>query len=86
MGLDTVELIMAVEAEFGLDIPNAEASRLATVGDIYRYVAAWLGEAPAEPPAGALWERVCHVIERDTGVARRRLRPEAHIVRDLGLD
>jgi hypothetical protein len=38
MGLDIVELIMAVEDEFDLEIPNEDAERLRTVGDIYWYV------------------------------------------------
>ena len=31
--LDTVELIMELEEEFGLEIPDEEAEKLATVGD-----------------------------------------------------
>ena len=32
--LDTVELIMELEEEFGLEIPDEEAEKLATVGDL----------------------------------------------------
>jgi acyl carrier protein len=32
MGLDTVELIIRVEEHFGIEIPNAEAAKLETVG------------------------------------------------------
>lgn len=86
MGLDTIELLLAIEAAFGIRIPNADAERLGTVGDVYRYVAARRGEPAVEPPAGVLWEQVLDVIEQHTGLDRRRLRPEAHIVRDLDLD
>ena len=36
--LDTVELVMALEEEFGSEIPDDEAEKLATVGDVNRYI------------------------------------------------
>ena len=36
--LDTVELVMALEEEFGLEIPDEEAEKIATVGDAVKYV------------------------------------------------
>ncbi len=36
--LDQVELVMALEEEFGTDIPDDEAEKLATVGDAIKYV------------------------------------------------
>ena len=36
--LDTVELIMELEEEFGLEIPDEEAEKLATVGDAVTYI------------------------------------------------
>jgi len=36
--LDTVELVMALEEEFGVEIPDEEAEKLATVGDALRYI------------------------------------------------
>ncbi len=36
--LDTVELVMALEEEFGIEIPDEEAEKLATVGDAMRYI------------------------------------------------
>jgi len=38
--LDQVELIMALEEEFGTDIPDDEAEKLATVQDAITYVEA----------------------------------------------
>lgn len=37
--LDVVELIMAVEEEFDIEIPDEDAENLATVGQIIAYVA-----------------------------------------------
>ena len=36
--LDVVELIMSVEDEFGLSIPDEDAAELATVGKIVEYI------------------------------------------------
>ncbi len=36
--LDTVELVMALEEEFGVEIPDEEAEKLMTVGDALRYI------------------------------------------------
>ena len=36
--LDTVELVMAFEAEFGLDIPDEDAEKMRTVGDAVGYL------------------------------------------------
>lgn len=36
--LDTVELVMAFEEEFGIEVPDEDAEKLQTVGDVLRYV------------------------------------------------
>jgi acyl carrier protein len=36
--LDTVELVMALEEEFGQEIPDEEAEKLQSVGDVIRYI------------------------------------------------
>ncbi|MGE4497671.1 acyl carrier protein [Geovibrio ferrireducens] len=36
--LDTVELIMAFEEEFDLEIPDEEAEKIKTVGDAISYI------------------------------------------------
>jgi len=36
--LDTVELVMALEEEFGQEIPDEEAEKLQSVGDGIKYV------------------------------------------------
>ncbi|WP_097025527.1 acyl carrier protein [Clostridium peptidivorans] len=38
--LDIVELIMALETEFDLEIPDEEAESINTVGDIVEYIKA----------------------------------------------
>jgi len=36
--LDTVELIMELEKEFGLSIPDEEAEKISTVGDAIKHL------------------------------------------------
>lgn len=36
--LDAVELVMAVEEEFGIEVPDEEAEKLRSVGDIVSHV------------------------------------------------
>jgi acyl carrier protein len=38
--LDTVELVMALEEEFDLEIPDEEAEKIKTVGDAINYIKA----------------------------------------------
>ena len=36
--LDIVELVMALEEEFGNEIPDEQAEKLLTVGDVVKYI------------------------------------------------
>ena len=42
--LDTVELVMAFEKEFDIDIPDEEAEKLRTVGDAMKYLHEKIGK------------------------------------------
>jgi acyl carrier protein len=36
--LDTVELVMALEEEFGIEIPDEDAEKMSKVGDAIKYI------------------------------------------------
>jgi len=36
--LDTVELVMALEEEFGIEIPDEDAEKMSSVGEAIRYI------------------------------------------------
>ncbi len=40
--LDTLELVMALEEEFGIEIPDEDAENIVTVGDAIKYIQAKL--------------------------------------------
>ncbi len=42
--LDTVELVMALEEEFGLEIPDEEAEKIGSVNDAVNYIGSHLTE------------------------------------------
>ena len=36
--LDTVELVMALDVEFGIEVPDEQAEKLQSVGDVIKYI------------------------------------------------
>jgi len=38
--LDLVELVMALEEEFGIEVPDSDAENIRTLGDIMTYIEA----------------------------------------------
>lgn len=60
--LDTVEVVMAFEEEFSVEIPDAEADKILSVADAVAYLSAhpqarahWAGETGATPPHSRSW-------------------------------
>ena len=83
MGLDSVQLIMDVEAKFGFDISDADAGKIRSVGDLHEYI---LAHAQPRPDPEAAWAWLVETIEEEFGIPRKRIVPEAWIVRDLGIE
>ena len=42
--LDTVELVMAFEEEFGIEVPDEEAEKLTSVGEVTKYITEKTGD------------------------------------------
>jgi hypothetical protein len=77
MGLDAVELVMAVEEKFGVSITDEEATKAVTVGDLKQIVKTKLDITDAD---GCLTQRAFHLIRKkataEFGVSRRNLKPD----------
>jgi hypothetical protein len=85
LGLDSVELVFAIEAAFDVQVTDAEASQLRTLGDIHHLLVAKLVLTGAAVDQRALWEQLCQVIVKNQGISRERLVATAEIRRDLGI-
>ena len=87
MGLDTVELVMAVEEEFAIEIPNAEAGSMERVGDMNAFVVRTLRErAESVVDDAHVWVRLREIIVEQLGVRPEEVTPTAHFIRDLRAD
>lgn len=79
MGLDTVELVMEVEEEFDVTVPDDGAETIRTVGDLYYWLVDRLGTpGVAGPcPSAAAFYRLRRVLIRQRAIPRDAIRPEA---------
>jgi len=86
MGLDTVELVMAVEEEFDLEIPDAAAEKMFSVGDMHAYLESELKRLGRESDSAAILERMRAIIVRQLGVSTDVVVPTATFAKDLNAD
>ena len=87
MGLDTVELVMAVETHFDLEIPDSEAQKMLTVGDLHAFLLVELrrlGRANTDPIV--VYDELRTIVVKQLGVKPSAVVPEARFVKDLGAD
>lgn len=87
MGLDTVELVFAVEREFDIEIPDAAAEKLATVGALHDFVVAELARLErADVSREIVFESLRKLICSQLGVTPDAAVPGARFVEDLHAD
>lgn len=90
MGLESVELVLAVEREFEIAIPDAVIEKLITVGDFYDAVYAEINRQRPELIAGpdfkeALWARIAQLsAELGYRVTPEQITRESRFSEDLG--
>jgi acyl carrier protein len=77
LGLDTVELVLALEEEFGLQIPDDAATRLTTPGEVADYLCTRLRMHSDDPcPSQRGFYQLRKAITRRWGRARAEIRPD----------
>jgi acyl carrier protein len=86
MGLDAVELVMAVEEEFKIQIPDHTAAHFFTVGDLRNYVIEQLRARGDSPVEAEVWEKLREIVVEQLGVGPEQVVPAASFVEDLGMD
>ena len=88
LGLDSVELVIAIEEEFGLTISDDEAAAMHTVGDVYYFVidrlAGKCGHA-SEDDEDSVWERVKKIVVLQLRVKPDKVMKNSNFVKDLGM-
>lgn len=87
MGLDTVELVYAVEAHFDVRIPNEQAAQMETVGKLLFWLRQELDRlGRTEWNDEALFKELRQVIHRQTSIPIEDIAPEARFVKDLRMN
>jgi acyl carrier protein len=87
MGLDTVELVMRVESDFNVEIPDDVASTLEAVGMLHLWLVAELERVSGQPQNSVLvYEKLKALIIDQTRVKPHLVTPVARFVKDLKLD
>ncbi len=79
-GLDLVELVMAIEEEFGLDIPNEAAEKLTTVGEVYEYLRTRLDKTDSEECLSQkIFYKLRRAIVSNFQVNRQAISPDTQV-------
>ena len=86
MGLDSVELIMAIEDEFGVTVPTENAPQLAVLGEMHAFIIRELQQQGKSPDESQVWERLQTMVVEQLGVRPEEVTSEANLFKDLGAD
>jgi acyl carrier protein len=79
MGLDTVELVLAIEEEFGVPIDDNDAAELTTPGQVTDYLFARLDRARNTCSSQARFYRLRRALVATLGVRREEIRVDTRI-------
>lgn len=86
-GLHGVELVMAIEEEFGLEISEEHAGRMFTVGDAYDYLLVRLDSTPArECLSQKIFYKFRRALLNNYPVKRRSIQPDTKLTEILSVE
>ncbi|MCE5241295.1 acyl carrier protein, partial [bacterium] len=85
MGLNAIEIIMALEDEFRIDLPDKELADVRTVGDLYEVVMAKLGRPVGDGVCmtSRVFYRLRRGLQEVTGLRRRDITPATPLAEAL---
>ena len=88
MGLEHIEFTMILERTYDIEISDAEAATLVTVGNAFDLVASKLTAKGAEYNEDSLWNEILHHVSREGDYrpkkGRTPLTRETKLIDDLG--
>jgi hypothetical protein len=81
MGLETVAIVMNLEEEFEISIPDDDAEKIQTLGDTLRYIVRRLAQIhnPGYCASARTFYRLRRALIQDYGVERVEVRPDARL-------
>ena len=83
MGLDTVELVMAYEEEFGITISDAAAERLVTPGGVIDHIMLQLRNRGEEPDRAIVANTIREITLEQLGIRPEHYRRRCPLHRRL---
>lgn len=83
MGLDSVELVMAFEEEFGVDIPDSAAEKMLTPSDVIDFVLANCG---GNFSRHQIADGVKAIVIAQIGLRPEKYGEEKRFIEDFGVD
>jgi hypothetical protein len=86
MGLDTVEFVIELEKEFGVVIPDEEASVITTVGELALLIVRLLRVQGRRMATDEVIRKMTEILHDRYRVPRESVLWDARIVKDLGLE
>jgi acyl carrier protein len=86
MGLDTVELVMAFEQAFGIEIPNQMAEEMVTPRDVRDFVMAEYHRRGKQVDAREIFRKIRDITVEISGIAPEKIDLDSSFVKDLGLN
>jgi acyl carrier protein len=86
MDLETIELIMAVEEEFIIEIPDDRAERIASIGELRNVVMTELQRFDRRREPDAVLDRISEIAANFAHVDRGSVGADTTLVGDLGLN
>ncbi len=75
MGLESVEIVLDVEATFDVRIPDEAAEKMETVGDLLHFLVQAYGNLPRRPVLGRLFRRLRKALSLTFRRRLARIRP-----------
>jgi acyl carrier protein len=83
MGLDSVELVLAVEEHIQIDIPNGAAAKILTVRHMHEFIVAEPRRRSREADPDAVFARLREIIVEQLPVEPSEVVLDAEFARDL---